>query len=54
MYCALSSSLEDQNGNYFENCKVTQPIALVRNRDNQQKLWDISCQLLNVEQFGGL
>lgn len=46
--------MEDLSGNYFENLKVVKPIALVRNRDTQQKLWEISCQLLDISQFGGL
>lgn len=54
MYCALASEVEELGGSYFENCEVAKPIALVRNRDNQQKLWDISCQLVDIQSFGNL
>ena len=51
MYVALSPELEDLNGSYFENSKVVKPVKLARNVDNQQKLWDLSCQLLNINKF---
>lgn len=52
LFTALSPDVEEFNGNYFENCRVSKPISLVRNRDTQEKLWDISCQLLDIHQFG--
>lgn len=54
MHCALASEVEELGGSYFENCEVAKPIALVRNRDNQQNLWDLSCQLVDVQSFGNL
>lgn len=54
VFSALSPTMEIQSGNYFENCQVVKPIALTRNRENQTKLWDISCQLLDIQKFGGL
>ena len=54
VYSALSPQMEDLSGNYFENCKVVKPIALVRNRETQQNLWEMSCQMLDIPQFGGL
>ncbi|EFX86946.1 hypothetical protein DAPPUDRAFT_312401 [Daphnia pulex] len=54
VYAALSPKAEDLSGNFFENSKVVQPIALVRNRDMQTQLWEKSCQLLDISQFGGL
>lgn len=54
VYSALSPKFEDLGGNYFENCEPVRPIALTRNRDNQLKLWEASCQLLDIQQFGGL
>jgi dehydrogenase/reductase SDR family protein X len=51
LFTALSTEAEDLNGNYFENCRIVKPIKLVRNRDTQQKLWEISCQLLDIQQF---
>lgn len=52
LYTALSTEVENLNGNYFANCRVTEPIALVRNPQNQQKLWQVSCQLLDITKFG--
>merc|ERR1711928_297847 len=52
LYTALSTEVENLNGNYFANCRVTRPVALARNRDNQQKLWQVSCQLLDITNFG--
>jgi len=52
LYTALSTEVENLNGNYFANCRVTRPVALARNRDNQQKLWQVSCQLLGITNFG--
>ncbi|EFX86945.1 hypothetical protein DAPPUDRAFT_312400 [Daphnia pulex] len=54
VYFASSPQVEELNGNYFENCNVVKPIALVRNRDTQKKLWETSCQLLDISKFGGL
>ncbi|XP_046647110.1 retinol dehydrogenase 12-like isoform X2 [Daphnia pulicaria] len=54
VHAALSSQVEDLSGNYFENSKAVEPIKLVRNRDTQKKLWEKSCQLLDISQFGGL
>ena len=54
IFAALSPQMEDLSGNYFENSKVVKPIALVRNRDTQQKLWELSSQLVDISQFGGL
>lgn len=44
--------MEHLSGNYFENSEAVDPIALVRNRKNQQKLWDISCLLVEIQKFG--
>jgi len=52
LYTALSAQVENLNGKYLANCRVAKPIALTRNRDNQQKLWQESCQLLDVTNFG--
>jgi hypothetical protein len=54
VHAALSPQVEDLSGNYFENSKAVEPIKLVRNRDTQKKLWEKSCQLLDISQFGGL
>ena len=54
VYAALSPQADDLSGNYFENSKVVKPIALVRNRETQEKLWEKSCQMLAISQFGGL
>jgi len=52
LFTALSTEVENLNGNYFADCRVEKPNAFTRNRDNQQKLWDISCQLLDIGKFG--
>ncbi|XP_032781983.2 retinol dehydrogenase 11 [Daphnia magna] len=54
LYFSLSPQVEDLNGEYFENCEVVKPITLVRNRETQKKLWETSCQLLDISKFGGL
>jgi len=52
LFAALSTEVENLNGNYFANCRVTQSIPLTRNRDNQQKLWKMSCEMANITNFG--
>lgn len=54
MHCAFAPEIEELGGSYFENCEVAKPIALVRNRDNQVKLWDVSNQLVDIQSFGNL
>jgi len=52
LYVALAPEVEDLNGSYFENSSVAKPVAVSRSLDTQQKLWDITCQMLNIQKFG--
>lgn len=54
VFAALSQQIEDLSGNYLEDSKVVKPAAAACNRNNREMLWQKSCQLLNISNFGGL
>lgn len=45
IYLATSDDVEEANGAYFKNKKVTAPRAIAQDMDAAKKLWDISNEL---------
>ncbi|KAM5244927.1 retinol dehydrogenase 11 [Hipposideros larvatus] len=48
LYCALTEGLESLSGNHFSDCHVTWVSAQARNETIARRLWDVSCDLLDI------
>jgi len=49
LYAAISPSLEGKGGLYIENCEITSPSKLGLDPDIAAKLWNISAQLVDLD-----
>jgi hypothetical protein len=52
LYAALSSDLEGAGGLYLENSRPHTPSSFVRDPEVQAKTWHVTCNMLNVREFG--
>lgn len=50
IYCAVEESIADHNGRYYSDCKEKQPAPQAENIEDAKKLWDLSEQLVNLNQ----
>eukprot|EP00092_Neocalanus_flemingeri_P019775 GFUD01021415.1.p1 GENE.GFUD01021415.1~~GFUD01021415.1.p1 ORF type:complete len:334 (+),score=104.31 GFUD01021415.1:80-1081(+) len=50
IYCAVEESLADHNGRYYSDCKEKQPAPQAENIEDAKKLWEVSEQLVNLNQ----
>merc|ERR1711971_228262 len=50
IYCAVDESIADHNGRYYSDCKEKQPAPQAENIEDAKKLWDLSEQLVNLNQ----
>jgi len=50
IYCAVDESIADHNGRYYSDCKEKQPAPQAENLEDAKKLWEISEQLVNLNQ----
>ncbi|XP_055989872.1 retinol dehydrogenase 11 [Sorex fumeus] len=48
LYCALTEGLESLNGKHFSDCQVAWISAQGRNETVARRLWDTSCDLLDI------
>merc|ERR1719402_884304 len=48
LFAALDESMEGDGGKYMENSVVMQPNTLAGDKETQQKLYSVTCQLLNI------
>ena len=48
VFSAVSKSIEGQGGIYVDNSRVVEPSTFAQDRENQRKLWDISCELTGI------
>ena len=48
VYCAVSAKAEQETGLYYADCKVCDSSKASRDMEMAQKLWEKSCQLLNI------
>ena len=50
IYCAVEESIADHNGRYYSDCKEKQPAPQAENIEDAKKLWEVSEQLVNLNQ----
>ena len=50
IYCAVEESIADHNGRYYSDCQEKQPASQAENIDDAKKLWEVSEQLVNLNQ----
>ncbi|KAK8387532.1 hypothetical protein O3P69_018221 [Scylla paramamosain] len=51
VYVALSQEVKE-GGHYYENCQCTQPAAAALKSDDRNRLWDLTCRQLDIQEFG--
>jgi len=51
VHAALDGGIT-KNTLYMENCRAARVSDFTRNKNNQKKLWDWSCNLLDIKNFG--
>ncbi|CAG2178248.1 unnamed protein product, partial [Oppiella nova] len=50
LYCALDDSLDNESGFYYDNCRrVDRMVTEARDDLMARKLWDLSCDLVKLE-----
>ncbi|CAG2171504.1 unnamed protein product [Oppiella nova] len=50
LYCALDESLDNESGFYYDNCRrVDRMVAEARDDSMARQLWDLSCDLVKLE-----
>uniref|UniRef100_A0A3Q1G5F4 Retinol dehydrogenase 12, like n=1 Tax=Acanthochromis polyacanthus TaxID=80966 RepID=A0A3Q1G5F4_9TELE len=48
IYCAVEPSLENETGLYYSDCARTSCSSAGKDDDMAQKLWELSCRMLNI------
>ncbi|XP_023127113.1 retinol dehydrogenase 12-like [Amphiprion ocellaris] len=48
LYCAVEPSLENETGQYYSDCTRTSCSSAGKDDDMAQKLWELSCHMLNI------
>uniref|UniRef100_A0A3Q1FGU2 Retinol dehydrogenase 12, like n=1 Tax=Acanthochromis polyacanthus TaxID=80966 RepID=A0A3Q1FGU2_9TELE len=48
IYCAVEPSLENETGQYYGDCARTDCCPAGKDDDLAQKLWELSCRMLNI------
>ena len=51
IYCAVSPQAGEENGLYYENSKVGKPSERAHDVTSQDKLWQMSCEMANIEDW---
>lgn len=54
VYACISPDLEDIGGVYISNCTITKPYDYVTKKSIQNKLFEVTKDILNVENFGNI
>ncbi|XP_024874335.1 retinol dehydrogenase 11-like isoform X1 [Temnothorax curvispinosus] len=49
IYCAVDEKTANETGLYYSECRVTNPKSIARNDQEAKKLWNYTCQLLQLE-----
>ncbi|KAI9555092.1 hypothetical protein GHT06_017607 [Daphnia sinensis] len=52
LYTSLSPELENSSGVYLSDCKIIKSPSTLVCPTTSVKLWDATCQMLNINQFG--
>jgi NAD(P)-dependent dehydrogenase (short-subunit alcohol dehydrogenase family) len=50
IYCAIEPSLAEHNGKYYSDCSEVRPSAQAENMEDAKKLWDLSEQMVKLNQ----
>ncbi|XP_066538802.1 retinol dehydrogenase 12, like [Hoplias malabaricus] len=48
IYCAVAPELEKESGKYYSDCAPTSCSSAAMDDEMAQRLWDLSCQMLNI------
>ncbi|KAI4871240.1 hypothetical protein NFI96_019763 [Prochilodus magdalenae] len=48
IYCAVAPELEAESGKYYSDCAPASCSAAAMNDETAVRLWDLSCQMLNI------
>uniref|UniRef100_A0A3P8SQJ2 Retinol dehydrogenase 12, like n=1 Tax=Amphiprion percula TaxID=161767 RepID=A0A3P8SQJ2_AMPPE len=48
IYCAVEPSLANETGHYYSDCTRTSCSSAGKDDDVAQKLWELSCRMLNI------
>lgn len=51
VHVALSNEVKE-GGHYYENCQRAQPAAAALKSDDRNRLWDLTCHQLGIQEFG--
>jgi len=49
IYCAVNEELAEESGLYYSDCKAVEPSRKAKDDAVAKKLWDISCELVKIE-----
>ena len=49
LYCALETSLENESGHYYSDCRKQRPSRNALNEEDQKKLWDLSEEIVGLK-----
>ena len=49
LYCALETSLENQSGRYYADCKEKSPSSKALREEDQKRLWEMSEELTGLK-----
>merc|ERR1719492_8795 len=50
IYCAIDPSLAEHNGKYYSDCREVRPSPQAENMEDAKKLWDLSEQMVKLNQ----
>ena len=51
VHVALSCDVKE-GGHYYENCHRVRPAAAALKSDDRNRLWDLTCHQLGIQEFG--
>jgi len=49
IYCSVAEEIANETGLYYSNCGVATTYRKANNHQYAEKLWNVSCHLLNLE-----
>lgn len=52
VFACVSSTLEGKGGSYIHNCQVYETSSSVKNKELQERLFNFTNELLEIEKFG--
>ncbi len=49
LHCAVDDSIPNYKGYYFSDCKPKKPSKAARNDKDAERLWELSCEMVNLK-----